>query len=180
MGRLITPCWPCHGGLLATLRPGWASSAASEAAPGAWQVADQLSELKLGNGTSILITANIASALPTSVGAALQSAATRDQSNLAIYAAALFATTLGVVYVQVRPPPAAVLHCCTSTREGPGDTRSRHALRLRQALCALLSSRIHVLARRQEPPIGSVCTRLHLLNAVIWLRLVDMAMLTTP
>ena len=66
------------------------------------QVSDQLTELKLGNGTSILITANIASALPTSVGAALQSAASKDQSNLGVYALALFATTLGVVYVQVR------------------------------------------------------------------------------
>ena len=67
------------------------------------QVSDQLTELKLGNGTSILITANIASALPTSVGAALQTAATKDQTNLAVYALALFATTLGVVYVQVCP-----------------------------------------------------------------------------
>ena len=60
-----------------------------------------LDDLKLGNGTSILITANIASALPTSVGAAVQQAAARDSSSLAIYALALFATTLGVVYVQV-------------------------------------------------------------------------------
>lgn len=35
------------------------------------QVADTITELKLGNGTSVLIFANIASALPSSVGGAL-------------------------------------------------------------------------------------------------------------
>ena len=64
------------------------------------QIADTISELKLGNGTSVLITANIASALPTSVGAALQQAADKDASALPIYALAFFLTTLGVVYVQ--------------------------------------------------------------------------------
>ena len=69
-----------------------------------------ITELKLGNGTSVLITANIASALPASVGAAIQQAADRDASSLPIYAAAFFLTTLGVVYVQearraARSPP---------------------------------------------------------------------------
>ncbi|KAK9834079.1 hypothetical protein WJX81_008587 [Elliptochloris bilobata] len=63
-------------------------------------VADSISDLELGNGTSVLITANIASALPTSVGAALQQAADKDSSALPIYALAFFLTTLGVVYVQ--------------------------------------------------------------------------------
>jgi protein transport protein SEC61 subunit alpha len=48
----------------------------------------------------VLITANIASSLPTSIGAAVTQAAEQDQSNLAVYAAAFFATALGVVYVQ--------------------------------------------------------------------------------
>lgn len=65
-----------------------------------WQVADMITELKLGNGTSILITANIASALPASVGAAVQQAADKDSSALPIYALAFFLTTLGIVYVQ--------------------------------------------------------------------------------
>ena len=39
-------------------------------APRPRQVADTISDLKLGNGTSVLIFANIASALPSSVGAA--------------------------------------------------------------------------------------------------------------
>lgn len=81
--------------------------------PALRQVSDQLTELKLGNGTSILITANIASSLPTSVGAALQSAASKDQSNLAVYFLALFATTLGVVYVQVSRGGSRLADCTT-------------------------------------------------------------------
>ena len=38
------------------------------------KVADTITELKLGNGTSVLIFANIASALPTSVGGAITQA----------------------------------------------------------------------------------------------------------
>ena len=64
------------------------------------QVADEIDDLKLGNGTSLLIFANIGSALPTSVGAALTTGQ-RSPTNLAIYAAAFLATTLGIVYVQV-------------------------------------------------------------------------------
>lgn len=63
-------------------------------------VADTITELKLGNGTSVLIFANIASALPSSVGAAFSQAASSDQANLAIYGLAFFLTTLGIVYVQ--------------------------------------------------------------------------------
>ena len=66
----------------------------------ALQIADTITELKLGQGTSVLIFANIASGLPQSFGAAVQQAATKDSSNLAIYAVAFFLTTLGIVYVQ--------------------------------------------------------------------------------
>ena len=61
---------------------------------------DQISDLKLGNGSSVLITANIASSLPASVGAALTQAASKDSANLGIYGIAFLLTTLGVVYVQ--------------------------------------------------------------------------------
>lgn len=64
------------------------------------QVGDQISDLKLGNGSSVLITANIASSLPASVGAALTQAASKDSANLGIYGIAFLLTTLGVVYVQ--------------------------------------------------------------------------------
>ena len=59
-----------------------------------------MTELKLGNGTSVLIAVNIASSLPASVGAAISQSASRDSANLVIYALAFFLTTLGVVYVQ--------------------------------------------------------------------------------
>ncbi|GMH33076.1 hypothetical protein BSKO_00910 [Bryopsis sp. KO-2023] len=62
-------------------------------------VADIISELKLGNGTSLLIFANIASALPTSIGATLEQAG-ESNSSLWIFGVAFFLTTLGVVYVQ--------------------------------------------------------------------------------
>lgn len=63
-------------------------------------VADEITELKLGNGTSILIFANILSALPTSIGGAVQQASQENNSNLAVYLLAFFLTTLGIVYVQ--------------------------------------------------------------------------------
>lgn len=63
------------------------------------QIADTITELKLGNGTSILIFANIASALPTSVGAALTQAGD-NPLNVGVYGLAFVATTLGIVYVQ--------------------------------------------------------------------------------
>ena len=66
-------------------------------------IADLITELKVGNGTSILITANIASSLPTSVGAALAQAGSEGGGGvtaLATYGLAFIATTLGVVYVQ--------------------------------------------------------------------------------
>ena len=63
-------------------------------------VADTITELKLGNGTSILIFANIASALPSSVGAAFTQASTSQEANLSIYATAFMLTTMGIVYVQ--------------------------------------------------------------------------------
>ena len=52
--------------------PGWVAGSAAALVAGAMSLvylADTLSELKLGNGTSVLIFANIASSLPSSVGA---------------------------------------------------------------------------------------------------------------
>ena len=53
-----------------------------------------------GNGTSVLIFAGIASSLPASVGALLAQNASDDPGNVAVYAAAFFLTTLGIIYVQ--------------------------------------------------------------------------------
>lgn len=63
-------------------------------------VADTISELKLGNGTSVLIFANIASSLPSSVGALLAQNTESNPANVAIYGIAFFLTTLGIIYVQ--------------------------------------------------------------------------------
>jgi protein transport protein SEC61 subunit alpha len=63
-------------------------------------IADTISELKLGNGTSVLIFAGIASSLPASVGALLAQNASDDPGNVAVYAVAFFLTTLGIIYVQ--------------------------------------------------------------------------------
>ncbi|KAL4427972.1 hypothetical protein ABPG75_002061 [Micractinium tetrahymenae] len=83
--------------------PGWLAENTVLLTAGAMilvYMADTISELKLGNGTSILIFANIASSLPTSVGAALTQAADKDGSVLGVYALAWLLTTLGIVYVQ--------------------------------------------------------------------------------
>ena len=64
------------------------------------QIGDEITSLGVGNGTSILIMANIASALPVSIGRAVQQAVAQSPANVAVYSAAFFATTLGVVYVQ--------------------------------------------------------------------------------
>jgi hypothetical protein len=57
--------------------------------------------LPQGNGTSVLIFAGIASSLPASVGALLAQNASDEPANIAVYAAAFFLTTLGIIYVQV-------------------------------------------------------------------------------
>jgi preprotein translocase subunit SecY len=48
----------------------------------------------------VLIFANIASSLPSSVGALLAQNAESNPSNVAIYGVAFFLTTLGIIYVQ--------------------------------------------------------------------------------
>jgi preprotein translocase subunit SecY len=83
--------------------PEWLAGSALALVAGAMSlvyIADAISELKLGNGTSVLIFAGIASSLPASVGALLAQNASDDPGNVAVYAAAFFLTTLGIIYVQ--------------------------------------------------------------------------------
>ena len=84
--------------------PAWALGSGVTLVAGAMilvYVADEITELKVGNGTSVLITANIASSLPTSVGAAVaQAADNQGATSLGLYALSFLLTTLGVVYVQ--------------------------------------------------------------------------------
>eukprot|EP00889_Picochlorum_renovo_P001329 jgi/Picre1/28359/NNA_003765.t1 len=86
-------------------------------------VADTITELKLGNGTSILIFANIASALPSSVGAAFTQASTSQEANLSIYATAFILTTLGIVYVQDAERQIPMTY---ASRYRAGSLQSKH------------------------------------------------------
>lgn len=64
-------------------------------------IGETLNELRLGNGTSLLIFANIVSSLPQSATAALEQAKEQGSYNgLAAYGVAFVAITLGIVYVQ--------------------------------------------------------------------------------
>jgi preprotein translocase SecY subunit len=64
-------------------------------------ISERLDKLKLGNGTSLMIFANIVSALPGSIGTALkQSQEAGNTSALAVFFAAFAAVALGIVYVQ--------------------------------------------------------------------------------
>ena len=65
------------------------------------QLADYITELKLGNGTSVLIFANIASYLPSALGQAFTQASESGSSSIAVYMIAFVLTAFGVVYVQV-------------------------------------------------------------------------------
>ncbi|GFR48827.1 hypothetical protein Agub_g10780 [Astrephomene gubernaculifera] len=83
--------------------PAWLAGSSCALVAGALAlvyIADTISELKLGNGTSVLIFANIASALPASVGQLMSQSGSEDPANLAIFAGAFALTTLGIIYVQ--------------------------------------------------------------------------------
>eukprot|EP00238_Polyblepharides_amylifera_P003018 CAMPEP_0196588226 /NCGR_PEP_ID=MMETSP1081-20130531/59916_1 /TAXON_ID=36882 /ORGANISM="Pyramimonas amylifera, Strain CCMP720" /LENGTH=264 /DNA_ID=CAMNT_0041910669 /DNA_START=126 /DNA_END=920 /DNA_ORIENTATION=- len=64
-------------------------------------IGEVLSELKLGNGTSLLIFVNIVAALPSSVGKTLSTGGEVDNTGgLALFALAFVLITMGIVYVQ--------------------------------------------------------------------------------
>jgi preprotein translocase SecY subunit len=62
--------------------------------------ANEIDKFKLGNGTSILIFANILSSLPNSLGATLQQSMGNDPRNTVIFLTTFLVTVLGIVYVQ--------------------------------------------------------------------------------
>eukprot|EP00240_Pyramimonas_obovata_P000501 CAMPEP_0118933264 /NCGR_PEP_ID=MMETSP1169-20130426/11854_1 /TAXON_ID=36882 /ORGANISM="Pyramimonas obovata, Strain CCMP722" /LENGTH=541 /DNA_ID=CAMNT_0006876003 /DNA_START=92 /DNA_END=1717 /DNA_ORIENTATION=- len=62
-------------------------------------IGEVLSELKLGNGTSLLIFVNIVSALPSSVGQTLQNSE-GNEGALGLFFVAFVLITMGIVYVQ--------------------------------------------------------------------------------
>lgn len=117
-------------------------------------MADTISELKLGNGTSILIFANIASSLPSSVGAALTQAADKDSSVLGVYALAWLLTTLGIVYVQDAERQIPITY---ASRYRAGALQQQAYLPFKVAARALgaaaglgLRRRLRVLSRHPE------------------------------
>ena len=65
-------------------------------------IGEVLNELKLGNGTSLLIFTNIISSLPSSFGQTLSQAQEKGDSTtvLPVFFGAFFLSTLGIVYVQ--------------------------------------------------------------------------------
>ena len=65
-------------------------------------IGEVLNELKLGNGTSLLIFANIVSSLPSSIGQTVEQSKTDGNGafTLAVFFGAFLLSTLGVVYVQ--------------------------------------------------------------------------------
>jgi preprotein translocase SecY subunit len=93
--------------------PAWLAGSTAALVAGAMALvytADAISELRLGNGTSVLIFAGIASSLPTSLSALLTTAgggvasaagsAPSGTSGVAIYGLAFLLTTVGIIYVQ--------------------------------------------------------------------------------
>ena len=84
--------------------PAWLATSSLSLTAGAmvlvW-LSEALTELKLGNGTSLLIFVNILSALPLSAGQTLvQASAAGNNAGLAAFGAAFLAITAGIVYVQ--------------------------------------------------------------------------------
>lgn len=65
-------------------------------------IGELLNEIKLGNGTSLLIFSNIVSALPSSIGQTVTLAQQKGdaESVLPVFFGAFALTTLGIVYVQ--------------------------------------------------------------------------------
>ena len=69
-----------------------------------------LTELKLGNGTSLLIFVNILSSLPYSAGQTLtQASSDGNNAGLVAFAASFLAICTGIVYVQARARPSQPL-----------------------------------------------------------------------
>ena len=90
------------------LTPPWRAPGADLArAPPPPQV---LTELKLGNGTSLLIFVNILSSLPYSAGQTLtQASSDGNNAGLVAFAASFLAICTGIVYVQARARPSQPL-----------------------------------------------------------------------
>jgi protein transport protein SEC61 subunit alpha len=117
------PCRP----YVVDFSPEWVLSNSIALVAGAMivnQLADYISELKLGNGTSVLIFANIASFLPASVGAAF-TGASGGGSSVSIYLIAFLLTTYAIVCVQVTCASLVLHIACMTSRCASRSMASR-------------------------------------------------------
>lgn len=89
--------------------PEWAVSAVAALTLGAvltMLIGEKINDLKLGNGTSLLIFTNIVSYLPSSIGRTVAQGITDgNYPGLAGSIGAFLLLVLGIVYVQVRASP---------------------------------------------------------------------------
>merc|ERR1712232_1037963 len=82
----------------------WLAVSVAELASGALAItfiADEITKLKVGNGVSLLIFANIASSASSTVGQIISKGATGDKSlDTLVFSAAFLITCSGIVFVQ--------------------------------------------------------------------------------
>ena len=81
-------------------------------------IGEEITECKLGNGTSVLIFVNIASAIPASLAQTLGGASEGDNAaaSLAVFLLAFLVTVVGVVYVQAGERRIPINYARFSTR----------------------------------------------------------------
>ena len=88
-------------------------------------IGEVLNELKLGNGTSLLIF-NIASSLPSSIGQTVEQSKTDGNGafTLAVFFGAFLLSTLGVVYVQEAERKIPMQYSTKFNSQGAGLSKS--------------------------------------------------------
>ena len=81
-------------------------------------IGEEITECKLGNGTSVLIFVNIASAIPASLAQTLGGASEGDNAaaSLLVFLVAFLVTVVGVVYVQAGERRIPINYARFSTR----------------------------------------------------------------
>jgi preprotein translocase SecY subunit len=91
-------------------------------------IGEVLNELKLGNGTSLLIFANIVSSLPSSIGQTVEQSKTDGNGafTLAVFFGAFLLSTLGVVYVQEAERKIPMQYSTKFNSQGAGLSKSSY------------------------------------------------------
>eukprot|EP00899_Mesostigma_viride_P007169 jgi/Mesvir1/16453/Mv12093-RA.1 len=93
-------------------------------------IAELITDLKIGNGTSLLIFVNIVSSLPSGVGRTISDAMAKEGGNppllLAAFFGAFLAITSGVVYVQLAERKIPVNYASRYSANAGGLQRSSY------------------------------------------------------